>query len=158
MRKITTLGLTAFAGTVLAFGSPIAAHATTTTPYRDSMCAASNIPAALTSGLAQQVTAVSVNTGAVVTEATKAAALVTASNDLGAKLGDYIHALDNGPGTVGTVANTKALLDASVNAYSVAGSEWIAARNALVVAGNGLAAANFNVAYIQSALTALACP
>ncbi len=83
---------------------------------------------------------------------------MTASNDLGAKLGDYIHALDNGPGTVGTVANTKALLDASVNAYSVAGSDWITARNGVVAAGNGLASANFNVAYVQSTLSGLACP
>ncbi len=123
MRKIMTLGLTALtASTVLAFGSPIAAHAATHT--QDYCTSTETTRNTLNS---QYTNAVTDFEAARTDVATKLTLLTTATTNAANAVPPYLTALD----TSGDTTTTKTNLDNSSAAFATAASNWL---NAHIVA------------------------
>ncbi len=123
MRKIMTLGLTALtASTVLAFGSPMAAHAATHT--QDYCTGTENTRVTLSS---QYTNAATDFETARTDVANKLILLTDATTNAANAVPPYFTALDNG----GDTTTTKTNVDNSAAAFSTAASNWL---NAHIVA------------------------
>ncbi len=156
MRKIMSLGITALtASTVLAFGSPMAAHAVTPT---ESFCATSQTNYNnLSNTLANDTIAFNTARGLVdQVTGNKQALLNTATINAGNAAAAYVAAQTSG----GDVTTTKANYDSAVAAFNTAASNWLNAHIDAGVKRNAVTADTFLLNFVVKAATApaVACP
>jgi hypothetical protein len=146
MRKIMTIGLAVFTGTVLAFGSPIAASAVeSTTPNKDAFCDVESVPAMVADLTADLAAATAVHDAAEVLVVERNAAVVAATSSLSGAVLDHISALD------GTNASTQSIALNTFNVrsadFGTAVSSWLDAHIAEVNANNSVLGTSFLLAY-----------
>jgi len=154
MRKIVSLGLSVLTGSVLAFGSPIAAHAVSTTPNQDALCADDGVPQTISDLEAAVASATTDKAAADAAQATKSDVVIAAAEDLASTASTYVNALDG----VGDTTTTQAAFNASSTAFSTAVSDWQASYLAATTAQNTLYGSNFLLAFNDNVIIDLCTP
>ena len=147
MRKIKTLGLTVLTGTVLAFGSPIAAQAApSTTPNKDAFCVAESVPAMVTDLTTQLAAEVVEHAAALADVVVKEAAVAAATSSLSSAVLGHITAMDGTDvGEQSIALNTFNVRSAG---FGTAVSSWLDAHIAEVNQNNKVLGSTFLLNYL----------
>ncbi len=154
MRKIMTLGLTAItASTVLAFGSPMAAHAGTPTENActQTLTNYNNLNNTLTNDKNAFQTARQLVD---VVPGNKLSLLTTATDNAANAAAAYVAAQTAG----GDVTTTKSNYDAAVSAFNTAASNWLNAHIDAVTKRNSVTGDTFLLNFIVKTYNAIGGP
>lgn len=150
MRKIITLGLSVLTGAVLAFGSPIAAHA----DGQDDLCAPGAVPLTVANLNAAVTNATTAKADADAAQGTKKTAVDEAAVDLAVAASNHVKAVDG----AGNEESTQALFNAASTAFSSAVSDWQSSYLAAVGAQNTLHGSNFLLVFNERVIAELCTP
>lgn len=150
MRKIITIGLSVLTGAVLAFGSPIAAHA----DGQDDLCAPGAVPLTVANLNAAVNNATTAKADADAAQATKKTTVDTAAVDLAIAASNYVKAVDG----VGNEETTQNAFNTASTAFSTAVSDWQSSYLDAVSAQNTLHGSNFLLAFNNRVITELCIP
>lgn len=150
MRKIITIGLSVLTGAVLAFGSPIAAHA----DAQDDLCAPGGVPLTVANLTAAVTGATADKAAADIAQATKKATVDTAAVALAVAASNYIKAVDG----AGDEDATQALFNAASTVFATAVSDWQSSYFDAVSAQNTLHGSNFLLVFNNGVITELCTP